>query len=130
METLAGASTAANNTYAGYWQRIALAAESIAGASSSATLFLTGWMKRAATAVAAKTGFAGTGYNPNEEGYLAWMVAALEFAQSTSTTGSMENRLYQLLTTWVPGGGGGPFMLMEDGSKMLLEDGTSKMLME
>lgn len=107
FETQAGASTTANATPPGYWKRIAAAAEVIAGAVTTANAGLTGYAKRAVAAVVAKTSFAGSGYNENEEGYLAKLVAALEFATSTTTTGSMESRLNTLLGTWSPGGGGG-----------------------
>lgn len=128
MEAIAGSTTAANRTFAGYWERFALAAEDIAGATTSATDFLTGYMKRAAAAIVSRTGFSDPDiYNENEEGYLAWMVAALEFSLSTTTTGSLEYRLYTLLLGWSGTGVSGDELLlsgdMQSGNDYLLLSG-------
>jgi hypothetical protein len=120
METLAGATTTSNQSPAGYWERIAAAAETLNGAATSASNYITGFMKRGAVAIDDYANFAGSGYNPDEEGYLAWMVAALEDFTGATTTGSFEYRLYTLLTSVVPGFS---ILLLEDGSDFLLEDG-------
>lgn len=126
IETQAGATTSANTTHPGYWKRIASAAETIAGAVSSANDTLTGYAKRAAVALNAAAGFNGAGnYNANEEGYLAWIVAALESIGSP-TTGSTESRFYQLINGVASFGShilreDGFFILREDGGKFLRE---------
>lgn len=113
MEAIAGSTTSANHSEAGYWERVALAAEDIAGITTLANDELFGSMKRAAAAIVSRTGFAGADiYNENEEGYLAWMVAALEFSLSTTTTGSYEYRLYNLLLSWSGTGVSGDELLL------------------
>jgi len=104
IETVAGSISSANAGPSGYWKRIVTAAEDIAGAATSANDDPTGYMKRAALAIVARTGFTPVlTYNAQEEGYLAMMVDALEFFLSTTTTGSWEKRLYDLLLLWSPG---------------------------
>lgn len=128
MEAIAGSTTSANHIYAGYWERIALAAEDIAGTTVAANDISSGWMKRSAAAIVSRTGFAGANiYNEDEEGYLAWMVAALEFSLSTTVTGSLEYRLYTLLVSWSGTGVSGDELLlsgdMNSGSDYFLLSG-------
>jgi hypothetical protein len=108
FESDAGASTTANPSEAGYWKRIALAAEEIAGASTSANETLMGYMKRAAVAVDDFCGTDGSAtYNPTKAGYYARMVVALEAFNVDTYEGSLEYQLYLAIVAFV--GGGAPF---------------------
>lgn len=100
LETKAGASTTANTNPAGYWRRIALAAEALAGASTTAAPGTLGYMRRAALALEAKTGTSGSG-NPSAEGYLRRMVNALE-SKTSITAGSIVQRLKTAASAYNP----------------------------
>jgi hypothetical protein len=63
---------------AGWWRRIALAAEGLAGASSDANPTVEGWMLRTAVALEALKEADGSAFNAGQEGMLARIVAALE----------------------------------------------------
>lgn len=91
IEADAGASTTANPTEAGYWKRIALAAESLAGAGTSANTGKYGYMRRTADALETLAG-AATVANRSEDGYVRRMVAACEALGTTPNVGAW---LYQ-----------------------------------
>jgi hypothetical protein len=112
LEAIAGSTSSANHSTAGYWERIALAAEDIAGITSSTNADLFGYMRRAALAIVSRTAFSSPTFDSSEIGYLAQMAAALEFSLSTTTTGSYEYRLYTLLLSWSGTGVSGDELLL------------------
>lgn len=102
IEADAGASTTANPTEAGYWKRIALAAESLAGAGTSANTGKPGYQRRTADALETLAG-ATTTANRTEDGYVRRMVAALEALGTTPVTGSWLYQLQLALDEYVSG---------------------------
>lgn len=93
LETTAGASTTANATEAGYWERIRAALETLAGTTSSAADGVAGDMLRAAVAAEAVAGTSGAEENDNKQGKLKRLVDALEVQAGAVTTGSLWDRL-------------------------------------
>ncbi|MGA9220389.1 MAG: hypothetical protein WBZ57_04235, partial [Pseudomonas graminis] len=93
LETTAGASTTANATPAGYWERIRAALETLAGAASSAADGVAGDMLRAAVAAEVVAGTSGAEENDNKQGKLKRLVDALEVQAGAVTTGSLWDRL-------------------------------------
>lgn len=104
FEADASVSNSANATPAGYWLRIALAAEELAGGASSANANQLGYMLRAAIAMDTVCGTDGsTSFNINEPGYIARIVAALEAYNEETYEGSLEHRLFLAITDFSSG---------------------------
>ncbi len=104
FESQASATTPANFTEPGYWKRIAAAAETIAGAGTAANASQLGYMRRAAVAVNDFCNYSGQGnFHSSENGYLAWMVAALEFANGENYIGSLLWQLWLAIQDYAGG---------------------------
>jgi hypothetical protein len=109
MDAKAGTSTVANTSAAGYWKRIAIAAEALAGQSSVAASTLAGSQLRAAKAfeIIGGTQAAGASANRSRSGYIKRIVTALDAKNGAPTVGSLGKRFKTGLSTYagVPGGG-------------------------
>lgn len=100
LETAAGITTVSNASPAGYWKRIAAAAEYAAGATTTANSTMFGYMKRAAVALESLSGTSGTEKNTNEPGYMKRIIDALESLNGASYTGSLPSRMNQASQAW------------------------------
>lgn len=81
-----------NRSEAGWWRRIALAAEGASGSTSEANDTVEGWMLRAAVALEGAFGGSGAEENRTREGLLKRIVDAMEL-NAGAGTGSLANRL-------------------------------------
>lgn len=99
---------------AGWWKRIALAAEGVAGVSSSANSTITGYMKRTAVALETISGTSGAEENASEAGYLKRIAEAMEVETGVGT-GSFSSRIVTAAATFTGSGGGGSAWLLDGG---------------
>lgn len=115
IESDAGISTSANRTPAGYWKRIALAAENIAGAATAANANELGWMRRATLAFEALAGDSLTGGNDESEfGYLARIAYATGILGGGSYSGNFFRQIQLALVDYTGGAAFAPSMDFSD----------------
>ena len=93
LQLKAGLATPANQSEAGWWLQIALAAEGIAGASTTANPTTIGYMLRAAKALETAYGGNGLQENASYEGFLERIADALELNTGLLTGGNLARRI-------------------------------------